>query len=192
MDSVQRIFYNQRFKIDYLRKKGLEFQDWFVQIANAYYGDNFLRIRPMGVLGDYKCDGYVRDEQIVFQCYAPQGFSEGELKKKINEDFFGAEEHWRGRIKKWILVLSDFRGFGPVVTQEILTLDEKFPYISLRVWGENEIRELVMSLTENQMQDLWGLTPTEEILENYHLKIFVRWSMPLNQLSQRQIRLNLQ
>lgn len=165
MDPVQRAFYNMKFLVDFLRKRGSEFQDWFVQIANTYYGESFLRVRPMGAIGDYKCDGYVMGEQIVFQCYAPPEPTERKLKEKIREDFLGAESHWKGQIKKWVLVLSDVRGLGPMANQEILLLSKQFPEISFRVWGENEIRNLTMSLTENQLQDLWGLAPTQEVFE---------------------------
>jgi len=33
------------------------------------HGDDFVRIRPLGSLGDKGCDGYLRSNGQVFQCY---------------------------------------------------------------------------------------------------------------------------
>lgn len=165
MDSLQLHIYGLRFSEDFLRKKGAEFQDWFVRIANDFYGTDFRRVRPMGQKGDYKCDGYVTTEQIVFQCYAPTDYTEQKLNGKIQEDFAGAKEHWKGQIKKWIFVHSDIRGLGPETTQLLNKLRKENPDIAIETWCESELRDKVMALKLHQLEAIFGFSPSKAILD---------------------------
>lgn len=165
MDDLQRHIYGLRFSEDFLRKKGAEFQDWFVRIANDAYGTSFQRVRPMGQKGDYKCDGYVTAEQIVFQCYAPTDYTEQKLNQKIQEDFDGAKEHWKGQIKKWVFVHSDTRGLGPDTTQLLNKLRNENPNITIETWCENELRDMAMALKLHQLEAIFGFSPSKAILD---------------------------
>ena len=165
MDDLKRYIYGLRFSEDFLRKKGSEFQDWFVRIVNDFYGTDFQRVRPMGQKGDHKCDGYVITEQMVFQCYAPTDYTEQKLNTKIQEDFSGAIEHWQGQIKKWVFVHSDTRGLGPDTTKLLNKLRNDNPNLVIETWCENELRNIVMALKLYQLEAIFGASPSKAILD---------------------------
>lgn len=166
MDELQKHIYGLSFSEAFLRKKGTEFQDWFVRLANDFYGTSFQRVRPMGPKGDYKCDGYVTSEHIVFQCYAPTEYTEQKLNEKIQEDFSGAVKHWKGQIQKWVFVHSDIRGLGPDTNQLLNKLRAENPDIAIETWCENELRDITMALKLHQLQAIFGYAPSKTVLDN--------------------------
>jgi hypothetical protein len=165
MDILQRNLYGEKFSNAFARKKGSEFQDWFISIVNHFYGTRFQRVRPTGKNGDYKCDGYVTLEQIVFQCYAPSEYTERKLNTKITEDFSGAKEHWKGQIKKWVFVHNVIPGLGPTTTQLLNRLREENPDITIETWCESELRDIAMELKLHQLEAIFGFVPSMRTLD---------------------------
>ena len=94
MDRVQREIYQLRFKLAFKSKKGIDFQDWFTQLAGFAFGSDFEAVRAYGPQGDFKCDGRRRSTGTVFQCYAPDVLHAARTIRKIDEDFHGALTNW--------------------------------------------------------------------------------------------------
>lgn len=59
------------------------------------HGDDFVRVRPFGALGDKGCDGYLLSSGQLFACYgavAGEPKQVSTLTKKMTDDFVKAHE----------------------------------------------------------------------------------------------------
>ncbi len=173
MDPVQQSFYVLHFKAAFHEKKGTAFQDWFVQIAGHAYGPDFDEVRPYGKQGDLKCDGRLLSAKTVFQSYAPYLMKDTELITKIDEDFQGAVENWKGWIESWIFVHNDARGLPPAVTIQLDGLRKQNPKVHIEVWSEPELLKLAqrMDLTSHQL--MFGYAPSLAVVDRLVLNDLV-------------------
>lgn len=91
-------------------KNATEFQSFFEDIMQGANAD-FQKIRPYGNQGDGGNDGYIPDEGIYFQVYAPKDPSGKEAKaaEKMKEDFEKLKVNWGGisTIKEYVFVFND-------------------------------------------------------------------------------------
>lgn len=110
MDPLTRSYYGKEFQLAFLRKKGIEFQNWFVDMMGHAFGEDFDPVRAYGPKGDFKCDGRHVPLGRIHQCYAPDSMRDTETIAKINEDFDGARTHWAQFMKRWCFVHNDTRG----------------------------------------------------------------------------------
>jgi hypothetical protein len=161
MDRGSRSFYEMKFERDFLRKKGSAFQDWFAELMERRYPDgDFMRVRPWGSTGDRKSDGYLRSQRMLFQCYAPNEMKEAQALGKINDDFYGALPHWQDYCDTWVLVHNSREGLGPGITKRLLDLDAEHDDLSVRSWGFNELRRVVLELSDEDLRSFLGPAPT--------------------------------
>ncbi|MDE0268188.1 MAG: hypothetical protein OXI96_04010 [Acidimicrobiaceae bacterium] len=105
MDEVQRAFYAVCFERDFHKKKGIEFEQWFVRLAGYAYGSDFESVAAVGPDGDFKADGRRVSTKTIYQCYAPQRLDIAKLTSKIDVDFHGAKQHWKD-MREWVLVIN--------------------------------------------------------------------------------------
>lgn len=165
MDDTQRAFYGLKFENAFLREKGKAFEALFARImAHAFPGD-FELVRPYGPKGDLKCDGFRASDGTVFQSYAPDSTKLSDLLAKIDEDFEGARGHWGTKMRRWELVHNDGRGLPAEAVRRLVELREAQPDIEIGVVSEAELRALVMHLELHQLEDLFGLVPTQRTME---------------------------
>ena len=169
MDEVQTAFYRLQFRLAFLEKKGAEFQDWFARLAAYAFGSDFEAVRPYGRHGDLKCDGHRVSTHTVFQCYAPDKMKEGPLNKKIERDFVGAYEKWRG-MAEWVLVHNDARGLPASSMQLFNRLRGNHPGVKINVWTEAKLRQLADRLPLEDQQSLFGFAPSKTGLETLVMK----------------------
>lgn len=165
MDNIQKHFYQLKFRIDYLSKRGMEFQDWFVRLA-GFAISGFIAVKPHGSSGDYKSDGWDPATRTVFQCYAPYTMDLNTLLQKIREDFTGAKEHWN--LARWVFVHNDERGLPPAAVQ---LLDElRTDSIAIEEWTESEIHRLLSGLSLEHHEILFGVAPSATDFHNLTLQ----------------------
>ncbi len=165
MDATQRSFYGLKFENDFLRKKGKAFETFFARVmAHGFKGD-FGPVRPYGRRGDLKCDGFRASDGTVFQSYAPDTTKLDELLGKIDEDFHGALAHWGPRMRRWELVYNDTRGLPAEAVRKLEDLRATHPTIGIALFGEAEMRAVVMRLDLHQLEDLFGVVPSQRTLE---------------------------
>ena len=169
MDEVQAMFYRLRFREAFLEKKGDEFQDWFARLAARAFGLDFEAVRPYGNQGDLKCDGRRVSTRTIFQCYAPYQMKQAELNAKIDEDFRGAYENWRGEMAQWVLVHNDGRGLPPSSSQRLDALRREHPNVQIEVWTEGELQKLADGLPLADQEALFGFAPSRSGLETLTL-----------------------
>lgn len=147
-----------------MEKKGNAFQDFFSDIMEKRYPEEFRRIRPWGNVGDKKNDGYFPGKSTFFQLYAPNEASASETIKKIEEDFNGALEKWD--MKKWIFVHNSMQGLGPDVSKKLDEIAEANPTIIITHWGFAEIRNQVIRLSEIDLISLFGAAPSSNDMQD--------------------------
>jgi hypothetical protein len=165
LDDTQRSFYGLKFENTFLREKGKAFEAFFARVmAHGFLGD-FQPVRPYGPRGDLKCDGYRRSDGTVFQSYAPDSMKLADLLAKIDEDFNGAVAHWGNKLRRWKFVHNDVRGLPAEAIQKLEELQTAHPGIGVAAFGEAELRQVVMGLQLHQLEDLFGVVPSQRTLE---------------------------
>jgi hypothetical protein len=165
LDNTQRSFYGLKFENAFLREKGKAFETLFARVmAHGFVGD-FEPVRSYGPKGDLKCDGFRPSDGTVFQSYAPDTTRVGDLLAKIEEDFLGAVAHWGERMRRWEFVHNDVRGLPAEVVRRLQDLRNAHPKIEIAVFGEAEMRRVLMGLALHQLEDMFGAVPSQRTLE---------------------------
>jgi hypothetical protein len=165
LEDTQRIFYGLKFELAFLREKGKAFEILFARIMSHAFEGDFERVRAYGPKGDLKCDGFRVSDGTVFQCYAPDSMKLSELIDKVDQDFQGAVVHWGARMRRWEFVHNDDRGLPAQAVQKLDDLRAANPTIEIAVFGEAEMRNVVMGLELHQLEDLFGAVPSQRTLE---------------------------
>lgn len=158
---MTRAHYEMSFELQFMKKDGNAFQDFFSEIMEKVYPGDFIRVRPWGNVGDRKNDGYLRSSRTLFQLYAPNDLKPAAAIAKIDEDFYGALPHWQAHFDSWIFTHNSRRGLGPDVTAKILELRAKHPDITTTSWGFEEIRQQTFKLSAIDLASLLGSAPTQ-------------------------------
>ena len=165
LDDTQRSFYGLKFENTFLREKGKAFEGFFSRVmAHGFPGD-FEPVRPYGPKGDLKCDGFRTSDGTVFQSYAPDSTKLADLLAKIAEDFECARVHWGANMKRWEFVHNDARGLPAEAVRKLDSLRAAHPAIEIAAFGEAEMRAVVMRLALHQLEDLFGVVPSQRTLE---------------------------
>lgn len=165
VDETQRCFYGLKFENAYLRNRGKAFEDFFARVMAHAFPDDFRPVRPYGLRGDLKCDGFRVSDGTVFQSYAPDEMQLSALLAKIAKDFAGAVDHWQGRMQRWAFVHNDRRGLPADAIQKLQDLGCAHPSVMIAVLGESELRAIVMKLGLHQLEDLFGAVPSQRTME---------------------------
>jgi hypothetical protein len=165
VDETQRSYYGLKFENTFLREKGKAFETFFARVMAHGFPSDFQTVRPYGSRGDLKCDGYRASDGAVFQSYAPDAMNLANLLSKIDEDFNGALGHWGDRMRRWILVHNDHRGLPAEAERRLVDLDSAHESVAVSAFGEAELRIVVMGLALHQLEDLFGVAPSQRTLE---------------------------
>ena len=105
--ASQRYYWRIALELRLRKSNGDAFQDFFSAVMSLLHGDDFVRVRPYGTLGDKGCDGYLQSNGQVFQCY---GALAGELKQvatlttKMTKDFEKASKNFSSIMNEWYMV----------------------------------------------------------------------------------------
>lgn len=158
--AEQRYWWRIALELKLRKLSGDAFQDFFCQVMAKAHGDDFVRVRPFGRLGDKGCDGYLDSRGHVFQCYGALGGDGGKaayLTKKMGEDFAKAAKALGSIMKEWSMVHNLVDGL-PVETieklEELRKADgkRKFGFIGIEGLGER-----IFALEMSKIEDLLGV-----------------------------------
>lgn len=164
MDNITRAWYGLHIELALLKKSEQEYEDFFCKVMKLKFSDNFQLIKAAGRDGDGKADGYLIPEKCVYQSYAPSsGFNKNKLLNKIEGDFKGAVDKWGDRLEKWVFLHNSLEGLPKYGLDLILKLRDENPTIDITPpWGPSEIKEIILSLTVEQLVELFGPAPTQQ------------------------------
>ncbi|MDH5327102.1 MAG: hypothetical protein OEZ68_21125 [Gammaproteobacteria bacterium] len=162
MDSVTRAWYGLHIENALLSKNEQEYEDFFCDVMEALYSDDFQLVKASGRAGDGKSDGFLVSEKCVFQSYAPSsGFNKSKLLRKIEGDFYGAKEKWGTKMEKWTFVHNDPEGIPKYAIDLMQQLRKDNPEIEITSWRPTLIKDKALSLPVNKLTDMFGPAPTQ-------------------------------
>lgn len=149
------------------------FQEFFSDVMARSKGDDYIRVRAFGSLGDKGCDGYLLSTGSMFQCYgklADAAVKVSTIVAKINEDFALALENFEGSMKEWCFVHNLFDGLPAEALQAILALRTANPKIKIGTMGPDRLETYVFDLPELDMVGLLGPAGTAEHTKNMRIE----------------------
>ena len=190
---------DREFELAFLKFRGSAFQEFFSTVMDKAYPNDFRRIRSHGNTGDLKADGYLESQRTVFQVYGPDDIrSVRKLLSKMEDDFSGATANWAGRLRKWVFVHNSRTGLPAQAIQRLDAFRERVPGVLVESWGYEELRQIAISLKDEELQALWPrlrssvaapgmLSLNPQVVDQYwswlriHLRDSLRNSRQLNQ-----------
>ncbi len=188
MDKLQRQFYELQFELFFYKERGNGFEDFFSRLMKLKYKKNFTEVKTWGNLGDLKCDGYLSEEETIFQVYAPNEINGAKLLSKTKEDYQKALVHWDNCIKHWILVQNSKDGVRGIEAHTLQAFEqykrEPGNPIKISLWGIDEIKEIVFSLPIDEISSLLGEAPTIFDLQNLQIKHIQPFLVPFRLMSE--------
>ena len=163
--AEQRYWWRIALELKMRKSNGDAFQDFFCSMMLKVHGDDFVRVRAFGQLGDKGCDGYRQSIGQVFQCYgALDGGGNNKvayLIGKMESDYLKAARAIGTIMKEWHMVHNFVDGL-PIEAveklEEIRNKDEKerkFGFVSIEGFGER-----IFALAPEDIEDLLGPAAT--------------------------------
>lgn len=141
------------------RTTGVHFQTFFSDVMQLRYGDDFVRLKPQGSLGDKGCDGYLNSTGAVFACYGAQNGAAGPqaaLIKKMHEDFEKGIADLSGIMKSWHWTHNLIEGMPIDALLAFKALEADNSQLKFGLCGPPSIRDLFEHFDEHQREHFLG------------------------------------
>jgi hypothetical protein len=157
--ATQRYYWRIALELRLRKANGDAFQDFFSTVMGLLHGDDFVRIRPYGALGDKGCDGYLQSTGQLFQCY---GALAGELKQvatlttKMTHDFAKALKSLPAIMKEWHMVHNIADGLPVEAVATIDALRKAHSKLTFGIIGVEGFSERLFRLRPFQIESLLG------------------------------------
>lgn len=186
MENIKKSFYEMKFELFFYKERGNGFEDFFSRVMKMKYKEDFVEVKTWGNKGDLKCDGFLKSEGVIFQLYAPNEINSQKLMNKFEEDHSLAVQHWQYIIKEWVFVQNSKDGVKGLEAPTLLSIEtyiQKNPNsVPINVWGIDEIKNIVFSLSENDLENLLGPVPGMENLQQLQVKHIEPFIIPFKTL----------
>jgi len=134
------------------------------------HSSEFVRVRPMGQLGDKGCDGYLRTAGQVFQCYgALDGGRESRtayLVAKMGKDFATAKKKIPQIMKEWHMVHNFVNGLPIQAIEKLEKLQLKDLKRKLGYMGMPWFESQIIALEPAKIERLLGPAATAQDFQN--------------------------
>lgn len=141
----------------------MEFQQLFEKVMERA-GNQFMRVKPHGRLGDRKCDGLYFGDGIVYQVYSPDRVERRATLAKIEEDLAGAVAEWGDALKEWHFVYNTRGGVAADVPRLLNEQQKKYPNIKIAPLGDADLWKIVRDLPVQDRIEILGPPPGLEEL----------------------------
>lgn len=138
---------------------GEAFQQFFSDVMALAHGDDFVRVRSFGRLGDKGCDGYLRSTGRLYQCFgALNGYTRqaSRLARKIDTDFATAAMALPDLMKEWHFVHNLIDGIPVEAMAALTALEHSHPAIRFGFFGLESFVESIFKLEMDQIAVLLG------------------------------------
>jgi hypothetical protein len=150
-----------RFKLLIYEREGQAFEDLFTSIM-SYAELDFIQIKPWGVIGDRKNDGYIPSKGIFFQVFAPEDVRKSypEVIKKLKDDFSGLLKQWPQPIKEFYFVLNEkYKGINADSIQTMNKIKLENNLLKAEFITASKLENLLFSLPDDQILTIAGAIP---------------------------------
>ncbi len=163
MTAEQRYWWRIALELKMRKSSGDAFQEFFSDMMAKVHGDDFVRVRAFGKLGDKGCDGYLKSSGQVFQCYGALNSDQGKvdfLIRKMEADYKTAATKLASIMGEWHMVHNLVDGL-PIAAIEKLDelkqqdLERTFGFIGIEGFAER-----IFGLEQNKIEDLLGMAAT--------------------------------
>jgi len=170
MTADQRYWWRIGLELKLRKCHGDAFQDFFCTMMLKVHGDDFVRVRAFGKLGDKGCDGYLQSSGQVFQCYgALDGGGDGKvayLIGKMSVDYAKAATAIAAIMKEWHMVHNFVDGLPIEAVEKLEEIrkadkERKFGFISMEGFEER-----IFALDVANIEDLLGPAATARDAQN--------------------------
>lgn len=148
-----------------LRLRSLDgdaFQDFFASVMEAAYGDDFVRVKAHGRIGDKGCDGYLKSTGEVFACHGTQNGHSPKVSavlSKLKSDFDKAKAGLK-IMKKWTFVNNMIKGL-PIDAVTLLEDISNTHALPTSHFGRERFEVVILGLPPNVIVELLGDIITE-------------------------------
>lgn len=157
MNYKEKAFARIKFQNKIYSSDGQAFEDLFVSIMN-YKNQDFTPIKPWGNIGDRKSDGYIPNQGIYYQVYAPEDIrkSYSDTINKLNNDFEGLKTHWSNHdtgIKEFYFVVNDkYKGINADCEKTIKSIEKVHKLKKAAFLIAKHLEDWVFKLDEDQIE----------------------------------------
>ncbi|WP_431050294.1 ABC-three component system protein [Roseateles sp. L2-2] len=153
---------------------GEAFQQFFSDVMALAHGDDFVRVRSFGRLGDKGCDGYLRSAGRLYQCFgALNGHTRqaSRLARKIDTDFATAAMALPDLMREWHFVHNLIDGMPVEAMAALTTLERAHPAIRLGFFGLESFIEVIFKMSTGRISVLLGPAASEGDVENLDIAV---------------------
>ncbi|HCP4582349.1 TPA: hypothetical protein ODO65_004393, partial [Escherichia coli] len=163
MDDISLSIARNMFHLQVYESDGVRFEDLFSKIM-YYKSPGFQQVKPYGNVGDRKNDGFIKDEGVYYQVYAPEDVYNNlsAAANKIKHDFQGLREYWDNiyPIKKYYFVLNDkYKGTPPQLHKELINLQSDFNLIDAGIIVAKDLEHDLFNLPDDMIRSVVGHLP---------------------------------
>jgi hypothetical protein len=151
------------------RNSGTQFQDYFSNVMTRAHGDDFVRTRPHGQLGDKGCDGYLQRSGQVFACYGTVNGrtpAMSDLLTKIEDDARKCAKSLGPILKGWSFTHNFVDGVPTNVILALKGIEADILKTPVVQFGPESFAKLILGLPESQIVALLGPAITERDIAN--------------------------
>jgi hypothetical protein len=169
MTPEQRYWWRVGLELKLRKSSGDAFQEFFSSLMGKLHGDDFVRVRPFGSLGDKGCDGYLQSNGQVFQCYGALNADGGKvayLIGKMEEDFAKAAKALPSIMKEWHMVHNLVDGLPIEAVETLEALRKANPTCRFGFVGMDGFEERLFALSHPHIEDLVGAVATSTDTQN--------------------------
>jgi hypothetical protein len=169
ISTEQRYWWRIALELKLRQCNGDAFQDFFSRVMAQLYGDDFIRVRPFGALGDKGCDGYLNSTGQLYQCY---GALSGEPKQvstlinKITTDYEKAATNLPTIMREWHMVHNLVEGLPVEALTTVKDLQAANKTIRFGFVGLEGFVEKIFSLPPEKIALLLGPAATNNDAKN--------------------------
>lgn len=153
---------------------GESFQQFFGDVMTLAHGDDFVRVRPFGRLGDKSCDGYLRTTGQLFQCFGALNGQTRQVSKlvmKIKENFLTATSALPSLMKEWHFVNNLIDGMPVEAVTTLKTLACEHPMLKVAFFGLESFAEVIFKLKKDQIAALLGPAASQADSDNLDVAV---------------------
>lgn len=157
------------FKNRIYQYEGQQFENFFVEIMQKA-DSRFQPVKAYGNIGDRKNDGFIKEDGIYYQIFAPEEISKDktiyDAVKKLEEDFVKLFDYWNAisPIKEYYFVINDkYRGMPEPVLTKIIELEKREEYqeIKISAFSANDLHLKFNQLNDDIKREVIGFIPDE-------------------------------
>lgn len=138
--------------------KGTAFQSFFEELMYKYNSE-FIKIKPLGRLGDGGNDGYIRSKGEYYQVYSPEtpAINHKTAAKKMVDDYNKLINNWNhiSEIKTYYFVYNDkYEGSSSVMEESLANLIDANPNVTFVILHSLKLQEIFNSLDVSAIDEL--------------------------------------